>query len=499
MFLNEIQIKFFLFFIFLVLSVLSTIFTHKIFKALKMVVILITFGILLTLIYGYDELPIFKSFYLNYSSIKFLRMISLVGMFLSITNGYKNDKDIIKSIINLIIVFAALVLLGATDLITFWIGVELLSLMEIYYYQDAQDKEKFVYKYVLQNLITNIFFLLAAGLFYVTTKGLDLYDFNSGDNKIFTLSVCLFLIVTLVKIGLFPFHSTMFKLFEIIRHKAIIPNLVMIKTTIIFGLINFIKYLLGKCEWISEEYIIYFILSISVITSFFGALVSITERNIKRIIASFYISNLGLIFVNVCINDNKKDEGLIFYLISFSLAMAMLLVGISLEKNIRRFKIHDRPYLKDLVVFILVMLFLCTWGVFPSAVLTSKYLIFVNLFDDGLNISALLMLISSFTSLLGGVKILSTYCEEGFILPTAAATMPLSSSAMLSEEVTYINTIFQKGEAKEETKEGKDELGHQESSAIVKWIINKTWGMILALIILVLFGIWPTTFSRLFW
>lgn len=239
-----------------------------------------------------------------------------------------NDKHIIR-FISLLLLFISSMLILVTNnniiiILLGWEGVGLMSYLLINYWYTSIDANKSSIKAMLYNRLGDIFYMLGIILLIIninSTNYNNLYSITgSGSSSLEWIILC-FLLTSITKSAQYIFHGW---LGTSMVASTSVSALLHASTMIVGGI-----YLLCRlCELIISSIIIKnIIIIIGSITIVFGGLVSITQLDIKRIIAYSTCSQLGYMLLSLGLNNKNIS---IYHLMThaFYKALLFMLAGI---------------------------------------------------------------------------------------------------------------------------------------------------------------------------
>jgi NADH-quinone oxidoreductase subunit N len=214
----------------------------------------------------------------------------------------------------------------ATDLITLFVALEVLSLplylmAGLSRYRRMASQEAAL-KYFLLGAFSSAFFLFGAAFIYgysssVTFAGIQAAVVGSSGNDIFLLlGIALISVGLLFKVGAVPFHAWSPDVYQG-SPTAITAFMAAATKIAAFGAILRIFYVsFANAEWQWRPAMIV----IAIVTMVFGSLVAIAQRDVKRMLAYSSIAHAGFLLSGVIALSKSGLEASIFYLLAYGVA-----------------------------------------------------------------------------------------------------------------------------------------------------------------------------------
>jgi NADH-quinone oxidoreductase subunit N len=214
----------------------------------------------------------------------------------------------------------------ATDFITLFVALEVLSL-PLYLMVGLSRRRRLLsqeaaLKYFLLGAYSSAFFLFGAALLYgysgsISLNGLTDAIRGSGGNDVFLLLGAAFLSVGLLfKIGAVPFHSWTPDVYQG-APTPITGFMAAATKAAAFGATLRIFYIGLDAAQVSWKPAI---AGIAVITMIFGSIAAISQRDIKRMLALSSIAHTGFVLIAVVSLNKSALSATLFYLVAYGLA-----------------------------------------------------------------------------------------------------------------------------------------------------------------------------------
>ena len=214
----------------------------------------------------------------------------------------------------------------ATDLITLFVALEVLSL-PLYLMAGLSRRRRLAsqeaaLKYFLLGAFSSAFFLLGIAYLYgysgsITLEGIQASVVGGSGNDVFLLIGIAFLSVGLLfKVGAVPFHAWSPDVYQ--GSPTAITGFMAAATKVAaFGAILRIFYVaFANAEWQWMPALVI----ISIITMAFGSIVAITQRDVKRMLAYSSIAHAGFLLAGVIALSKSGLDASIFYLFAYGVA-----------------------------------------------------------------------------------------------------------------------------------------------------------------------------------
>jgi NADH-quinone oxidoreductase subunit N len=214
----------------------------------------------------------------------------------------------------------------ATDFITLFVALEVLSL-PLYLMVGLSRRRRLLsqeaaLKYFLLGAYSSAFFLFGAALLYgysgsISLNGLTDAIRGSGGNDVFLLLGAAFLSVGLLfKIGAVPFHSWTPDVYQG-APTPITGFMAAATKAAAFGATLRIFYLGLDAAQVSWKPAI---AGIAIITMIFGSIAAVSQRDIKRMLALSSIAHTGFVLTAVVSLNKSALSATLFYLVAYGLA-----------------------------------------------------------------------------------------------------------------------------------------------------------------------------------
>ncbi len=214
----------------------------------------------------------------------------------------------------------------ASDLITLFVALEVLSLplylmAGLSRYRRMASQEAAL-KYFLLGAFSSAFFLFGAAFLYgysgsLTFAGIQAAVTGGAGNDVFLLIGIAFIAVGLLfKIGAFPFHAWSPDVYQG-SPTAITAFMAAATKVAAFGAILRIFYVaFANAQWQWRPALIV----IAIVTMVFGSLVAIAQKDVKRMLAYSSIAHAGFLLSGVIALSKSGLDSTLFYLLAYGIA-----------------------------------------------------------------------------------------------------------------------------------------------------------------------------------
>ena len=313
----------------------------------------------------------------------------------------------------LISLLGGFVLFGFQNLVTLFIGIEILSI-PLYVLagsnkSDLRSNEASI-KYFLMGAFATGFLLFGIALIYGSASTFDLYKIHefsvsNPKNLMFSMGAVLMLVALAFKVSMAPFHMWSPDVYQgspsLIT--AFMMSVVKIAAFFAFFKMMTIGFFGITGEWINIVGVLI------IITLFLANVMGLAQSNAKRMLAYSSVSHvgyLGLIFFGL---NSLSAYNLAFYLFAYSLATIGVMMCMIWVEKLKRETSYDafkglaqsEPILA--VVAALSMLsmagipltagFMGKFGIFAQAIKTTPFLVLVAVLGSAISIAYYLRLI----------------------------------------------------------------------------------------------------------
>ena len=418
-----IEIKYLSAEIFLALSIFSLlsigVFLKKSFNIVYRLSILVIFSLLLLILSrNYETIKIFNESIVVDNFSTFMKCLILISTFfiLVMSKKYlidiKNDK-FEYPIIVLLSILGMFVMVGANDLIVFYLGLELQSL-SLYILaaidRDNTKSSEAGIKYFVLSALSSGLLLYGCSLLYgfSGSTNFDLILANTDNFNVGTIFAMVFILVGLAfKVSAVPFHMWAPDVYQgaptsVTGFFSVVPK--------IAGLAVFIKFMYIPFRDILDQWQ-YILVFISIGSMILGAVAAIGQNNIKRLIAYSSIGHIGYAIAGIAAGTENGFKSTMIYIAIYSVmnigAFAFVLSmkrGQNYVEEISELSGASKNH-PLMCLGLLIILFSLT-GIPPLAGFFAKFYIFMSVIESGMYGLAIIGLVTTVVSAFYYIRII---------------------------------------------------------------------------------------------
>ena len=213
----------------------------------------------------------------------------------------------------------------ATDLITLFVALEVLSL-PLYLMAGLSRRRRLAsqeaaLKYFLLGAFSSAFFLFGAAFLYgysssITFSGIRNAVVGGGGNDVFLLIGIAFLSVGLLfKVGAVPFHAWSPDVYQGAPTPVTAFMAAATKVAAFGAMLRIYYTVFANAQWSWTP----MLTIIAIITMVFGSLVAIAQRDVKRMLAYSSIAHAGFLLTGVIALNKAGLEASLFYLFAYGI------------------------------------------------------------------------------------------------------------------------------------------------------------------------------------
>lgn len=292
-----------------------------------------------------------------------------------------------------------LVLVQATDLLTVFVGLEVMSLplyVMIGMGHDSRLSKESAIKYFILGSFASAIFLMGVSFVYGTTTTTSLAALSQlgpefiQESRLFAIGLLLILTGFGFKISLFPFHAWTADVYQ----GAPTPHAVFMATAVKVASVAALLRFVAIGYFGSSEAILNTIQWMAAITMLLGNAGALLQSNLKRILAYSSVAHSGYIILGLLVaglgseSASRGASAVLFYAFSYSLMTfgALGFVSYLETKEGTQLKINDlaglaarRPYL----ALGMTLLLLSLAGIPPTIGFFGKFYLFTEALTQG--------------------------------------------------------------------------------------------------------------------
>lgn len=285
--------------------------------------------VLLTRISRFEDFTIGKNFVFNGFGIKATTIILTASTLSMLIQDLHKRTGFMKNLMNIIMSLGVIVAIASTNLLTFFLGAEIVACSICFYIATSgrTDSALGALRYYIKSGFTSGLFLLFCYFHYISTEETSFYKNIVQNYNIYALALCFYVAYGFSKIGLSPFNSKLIDKFEHLDYRGFAPVFFIGRMGIIFSVIEKFQHLIIKALPVHQQYLIYFILIISVFTCFYMGAMVIWSKELNRSIGFAYISQISFLGIYMCY-EPSYDVLENFLLLNLTLHVALVLCAV---------------------------------------------------------------------------------------------------------------------------------------------------------------------------
>jgi NADH-quinone oxidoreductase subunit N len=258
--------------------------------------------------------------------LKFFIYLATAGVFIY-ARSYLAERNLFKGefyVLGLFGVLGMMVLVSAHNLLTVYLGLELLALSQyamVGLHRDSGVASEAAMKYFVLGALASGMLLYGMSMLYGVTRSLDIGDISAflaqggDDNMVLMFAVAFIVVGIAFKLGAAPFHMWI----PDVYHGAPTAVTLYIGTAPKIAAFAMLMRLLVEglgdlhSQW-QGMLIVLSILSMAV-----GNIIAISQTNLKRMLAYSTIAHIGFLLLGVLTGDSGGYAASMFYVIVYAL------------------------------------------------------------------------------------------------------------------------------------------------------------------------------------
>ncbi|MEA9354760.1 proton-conducting transporter membrane subunit [Bacteriovorax sp. PP10] len=386
---------------------------------------LVFFGML----FSQEVFTLSELFSLEGNKILLLKIVSIMNVFMILINGYHSLEKVKNSILMSYMFMGGVFLLGANDLMTFYVALETVALVgyALVATSDLENSREAAVKYLIQGSIISAIFLLGVAFYLGATNGLTLVGATVVNQEFYAIALGIFILTACFKLGAFPFHAWIADVYSNVTRGNLATNFFISKIIIGFKFITLLQLLLLECDPHFQDILIRIVQVIAVMSAFYGNIMAVVQGQFKRVIAYSSVAHTGYMLMMICLNpDEAYEKQLIAYLVVYSLTATGIILILNqfaeLNKNRDGRDILKAGFYRNKGLSVMLVIFVLSLAGIPlTSGFAMKYMLFTNFFREGFTIEATSIFISTiigFAYYIRFVSDLFTEDESKMSLPT---------------------------------------------------------------------------------
>lgn len=374
----------------------------------------------LIMLYSNTSFHLGELFSLEGNNVLLLKLVSVLNILMILINGYDNVKKVKNSLLLSYMFLGGVFLLGANELITFYVALETIALVgyALVATSGLEFSREAAVKYLIQGSVISAVFLIGVAFYLGATGELSLVNVAVNNQELYSIALGIFILTACFKLGAFPFHAWMADVYSNVTDGNLAANFFISKIIIGFKFITLIQVLLQSCDPHFSDILIRIIQVIAVMSAFYGNIMAIAQGQFKRIIAYSSVAHTGYMLMMMCLTpDELYEKQLISYLVLYSLtATGVILIlnqfaKLNENKDGREILLSGFYRNKGLSVMLVVCV-LSLGGIPLTSGFAMKYMLFTNYFKEGFTIEAISIFISSIIGLAYYIRFISDLFTE---------------------------------------------------------------------------------------
>ena len=161
------------------------------------------------MLFSQDIFTLSELFSLEGNKILLLKIVSILNVLMILINGYHSLEKVKNSILMSYMFMGGVFLLGANDLMTFYVALETIALVgyALVATSDLENSREAAVKYLVQGAVISVIFLLGVAFYLGATNGLSLVGATVVNQEFYAIALGIFILTACFKLGAFPFHA----------------------------------------------------------------------------------------------------------------------------------------------------------------------------------------------------------------------------------------------------------------------------------------------------
>ena len=381
------------------------------------------------MLFGQSSFMLSDLFSLEGNKILLLKIVSILNVLMILINGYHSLEKVKNSVLMSYMFMGGVFLLGANDLMTFYVALETIALIgyALVATSDLENSREAAVKYLIQGAVISVIFLLGVAFYLGATNGLTLVGATVVNQEFYAIALGIFILTACFKLGAFPFHAWIADVYSNVTLGNLATNFFISKIVIGFKFITMLQLLLLECDPQFQDILIRIVQVVAVMSAFYGNIIAVVQGQFKRIIAYSSVAHTGYMLMMICLNpDEAYETQLISYLVIYSLTATGVVLILNQFAELNKKKdgrsILTSGFYRNKGLAVMLVIFVLSLGGIPlTSGFAMKYMLFTNYFREGFTIEATSIFISSIVGLAYYIRFVSdlfTEDAEKMALPT---------------------------------------------------------------------------------
>lgn len=364
----------------------------------------LTIAAALLVIFGNSDQTIFNNQLLFDGLTKWASLIAILATALSLALLYESpstNKNQFSEMLFLIMnsLSGMIILISANNLMTVFIGLELMSLplyLMVALSQEQKYAKEAAMKYFVLGSFASAIFLFGVSFIYGTAQTITITDLMQitaqgvQSNKLFLFGLLFVIIGLCFKVSIVPFHAWTPDVYQ----GASTPMTAYMSTAVKVACFAVLLRIAATQAFAASQNLLDVMQWLAVLTMTVGNLAALVQTNIKRFLAYSSIANSGYILVGVITvgispNSAESAASVLFYLLAYAVVSVGGFAIISLiEKNendiVSTEGLAGFAKNQPLLAFCLSIFLLSMAGIPPMIGFFSKFYLFSTAVSEGL-------------------------------------------------------------------------------------------------------------------
>ncbi len=372
------------------------------------------------MLFGESRFQLTDLVVLEGNKILLLKITAFLNVLMVLLNGHQDHEKVKSSIIINFMYLGAIFLLGATELITFYVALETIALLtySLVSLSDTQFAKEAAVKYLIQGSVVSVIFLLGVALYLGGTGSLNLTAPQVINQQLYSVAIGIFILVTCFKLGAFPFHAWMADVYSNVTSGNLATNFFISKIIVGFKFITMLQILLLECEPQFQDVLIKMIQLVAVVSAFYGNIIAVSQKQWKRIIAYSSLAHTGYLLMSVALNpDEAFEKQLISFLVLYSLTATGIILILNQFTQVHKGRDYESllisGFYKNKGLSVLLIIFVLSLAGIPlTSGFALKYMLFTSYFKEGFTTEAVAIFVSSIIGLSYYIKFVADLFVE---------------------------------------------------------------------------------------
>ncbi|MCO4793075.1 MAG: hypothetical protein KC493_05165 [Bacteriovoracaceae bacterium] len=253
-----------------------------------------------------------------------LVVIQVLGFFLI----EDTRKGLIKSIVSCFTIFSILCCLGFNSLILFFISSQMTfySMIGFMALEEGRNISLNSLRLFIKNEFYAGFFLLFLVFLRISTGNITLTEISVVAPEMYSISVLMFFIYFLSKLGVFPFHSNDTDIVRSGKVDTFTLGLLIVKSGIYLATVKILLTLVGHMDPVHKEYLYFVLRILGFVTIVYASLISAWGKDFFDSVSYLYSALMGcLVFTFTLENSELIQEIAVLYILITGISFSLLI------------------------------------------------------------------------------------------------------------------------------------------------------------------------------